>query len=323
MIALRRTPAYLLYVDSPEHWRAWRLRTHWDGRRSLTPLPEAQPLPTGKRKTCLTLVAPQYAYWRKLARYPGSEAARRALFANVEDQFPLAPEAHHYALHSEPPTLYALPRSVLEASRQAGWQALAVWTGPVSGLAAEASATSDTSDTTAQRLLAHLSACERSPRDGEFLRRYRLLPDRLLLGAALLLSLLFAVALALLLLAPQSPLLGLQQQQSVRLRMQAGPAAQQYPALQRMLGQQNVVSAFQKRPGHDLPETIGRIIADLPAGFVIDRIIYKDQQFTLSGRGSGPANNLRAWAERHPDILGPRLHIETGGTLTIFRLQPG
>jgi len=292
-------PRWLASVDAQMKVHAYRVRLHWNGRRTL----EAATLPAGE--PCYLVLDQGLPFRRKLQRFPAQARAREVLLRAAPDEFPLAegPVSYCLGLRQGDGYVYALPGEINEQLHERGLQPDIVLVG-----------SADTLDET--HCLATLETYERLGSSLAFGGRRRPLSRRWLLDVPLAAGVAIALALTIWLATGADPLAEFLNSKLERMRMETATAAGQYAAAESMLATRNQLDGLRESPGAGLPAELTTLWREVPPGHAIRRIEFKDGKLMVSGSGV----EVGKWLEAS-GFAPDQITTETIGKLSRFRAE--
>ena len=292
-------PRWLASADTRMNVLAYRIRLHWNGRRTLA----TAPLPVGE--PCYVVLHPELPFRRKLQRFPAQARAREVLLGAAPDEFPLADDTVAYCmgLRQGEGYVYALPGKIMEQLHESGRQPDIVLVGDADSL--------DEAD-----CLAALDAYERFGPSLAFGGRRRPLPRRWLLDAPLAGGAAIALALTIWLASGVDPFADLLDSTLERMRNENATVAAQYAAVENMLATRTQLARLRENPGGRLPNELAKLWREVPAGHAIRRIEYKEGLLVVSGSGT----EVGHWLESS-GFPPEQIKTETIGKLSRFRAE--
>jgi hypothetical protein len=292
-------PRWLTSVDTQMRMTTYRIRLHWNGRRTL----EAATLPAGE--PCYLVLHPGLPFRRKLQRFPAQAKAREVLLRTAPDEFPLTEGAVSYCLglRQGEGYVYALPGEIDQQLRERGLQPDIVLVGNADSLD-EATC------------LATLEIYETYGSTLAFGGRRRPLPRRWLLDIPLATSAACALALAIWLALGADPFADFLAREQERLRLETATVAGRYAAAESMLIARDQLARLRESPGARLPGELAKLWRDVPPGHAIRRIEYKDGHLTVTGSGV----EVGKWLEAS-GFAPEQIKTETIGKLNRFRAE--
>ena len=292
-------PRWLTSVDTQMRMTTYRIRLHWNGRRTL----EAATLPAGE--PCYLVLHPGLPFRRKLQRFPAQAKAREVLLRTAPDEFPLTEGAVSYCLglRQGEGYVYALPGEIDQQLRERGLQPDIVLVGNADSLD-EATC------------LATLKIYENYGATLAFGGRRRPLSRRWLLDLPLAASAALALALMAWLTLGPDPFAELLSQEQKRLQQETASVAGQYAAAESMLAARDQLARLREDPDARLPAELAKLWHDMPSGHAIRRIEYKEGRLTVSGSGAEAGKWLEA-----SGFAPEQIATETTGKLSRFRAE--
>lgn len=263
-------PRRILALSSGEE-HEFMLRVRWDGDFHVTPWGKSRWPGPGT----LVAIDPAYCLRRRMRLMPRSAAELDAIAA---DLFPFDLTDWHLALYQGPDSLEVC------ALDEKQYQALTA----VASTAIIAPASADAIGDALRQRLRHGALFDFVPK------------TRFLIGPAPL----FAAANATALIAVLGIIAGLfvmgQSSQTRALRAEilslqdkAAQVTQRRQATAMMVRSVNELTVFAKQPGGTLAPDLGRLLAAVPEGTAVDKILWKGQKLVISGLG----NDALTWLQ--------------------------
>lgn len=277
-------PQWLAVVTNDGIGNTYRIRQHWDGRKSL------DPLPVPSKEACFIVLDPDVPFRRKLQKFPETKKAQQALLRAAADEFPFTAGAVDFSLgvRNGEGYLYALPHDKRSQIDE-------ITSGPKIVLSAKEPLSENT-------CLEALQEYEKFGSIVAFGSTRRYLSRRFFSQLLLSIGLAFNVIVGGYVLLAPNLFGGIIEWQLERIRITAGNLPKTYAATEAMIAAREAMVGIQTHPNAKLPSILGKLFVAIPPNCAIKNVELKDNILTVAGTGSDVLEWLKKSGFREEDI---------------------